>query len=301
MKIMKAGALVGAVMYAHLVTGCGSAAPPDGIPRSGSTGTAPSGNVAKSIVVPERPSAPLLFKDPNVSGLRLDVYEIDSNPTVVVRGPIGTALPNLPAGATLAEIYKNLHPNEAVAPSALAPLDARLAPLLKAVAPATLAPATLDPATRTAAKEASIEKDWSAFASYFCVSIAYNRDYMWTVLDCDYVNSDDSDWNGGRVWLGQFWGYGIWQDFPLQRGDAMVQFNNTDYPAEVDFTGTDGNFVGNPIFTGPYSWAWVHNYGPGPYGLNEYVDYYQFNAEEGDPLPQGEIGLTQHRLVPIVK
>lgn len=302
MKFMKVGSILGAVLYAHLVTGCGSAAAPDGVPQSGSTETGPSGNGAKSSDVPESPSAPLLFEDPHVSGLRLDVYEIDSYPTVVVRGPIGVALPDLPPGATLAEIYENLHPNEAVPSSALAPLDARLAQLLEAVAPATLAPAT-----PTAAKEASIEKSYGWWAANGCINFSYNSSYYLQVLECEYVNSygdDLYDWDGGRTWLGQDRGYALHTYLPLQRDDRMLHFNNANLYSVLDFFTPADSFFGSGIFLGPYSWAWVRNYGPGPYGAKISPALWDQNPLHTFFDPQanfGEVGLTLHRLFRIVK
>jgi len=184
----------------------------------------------------------------------------------------------------------------------LAPLDARLALLLEAVAPATLAQAT-----PTAAKEASIEKSYDWLATNGCIDFYYDTSYYLGVVNCEYVNSYGDDlyeWSQGRTWLGQDWGYNRWEYFPLLRDDRMLHFNNTQlYSAVVFTTPPVHTYLGSYIWLDPYSWAWVRNYGPGPYGANVEAGLWDHNPLHPTFPPQenvGEVGLTLHRLIAIV-
>jgi len=292
MKFKRVWGFAGAVLYVQVATGCGSVATPDGTPGSGEAASGPSAGAAKAVRAPDKSSAPVLFKDSHVSGLRLDVYEIGGYPVVAVSGHIGTPLPALPANATLAEIYVTLHPDEAAAPSALAPLDARLVPLRAAIAPAV----------PVASQTATVEKNLGAsgFYWYFCTTIPQDGWSQWVPLECDYFSDASPNWGqlgGPSLWLGKAVGYDPWQYFPLQRGDKTLAVNLTNNLSSFYFTMPDGNSAGGGyIWVDSLDWSWIENYGPGPYGANYYIEV----APEY-PIPAGEMGLTLHRLSPIVK
>lgn len=214
-----------------------------------------------------------LFRDPNTSGPRLDVFDADGNVAVFVSGPIGTendVIPGLGPDSSLVELYQILHPTESEVPSELAVLDERVAPRLDAVAAS---------AVNEAPAEARVDKSQSQFNSTVCKTFTEGGS-RYTPIECRWVA------NANIVRVAQ--------RLNVLAGDRVYGWNNASQAAGLYFypcdTCTPTGVVDLPAFW----WTWGSMNGGGPYAAN-------LISKDASANPGGDRGATHHRLSFIIR
>lgn len=235
-------------------------------------GLAGCGTTDPQDVAEDSSPAPLLFKDPSTSGLRLDVYDIGGHLGISVGGPIGTEVESksMQHAESLEELYLAIHPEAEVAPAELVTLSERLGPELAAL-PST-PELEVEPVT--------IEKSQSAFNSTVCKT--FNEPGVkYVAKSCGWatpVNALQSDFYGA----GGF----------LLAGDRTYAWNNNPYSATVYWADSSHGSTRWSFALPQYWWNW----------FSVYNESYSYVAYIVLPWPQfGELGLTQHRRVTIVR
>jgi hypothetical protein len=231
-----------------------------------------------------------VFKDPNTSGPRLDVYDVDGNLAISLGGPIGTEVPESPPSATLSDLYRGLHPAADI-PADLVPLDARLA-LLRRAAP------TPEP---VAAAPAIVKKSWSAFNSAACQTFSDGQFAQWVPVECDWEPVSTCE----QTYLGHDAGWGFGKYFPVQNSERVYFWNNT--PARgfaawyVKYNGGPDTQAVAQFALPAYWWTWTSVTGPTFYGNGPYGAYGGPNVDCVYSPVTGDVGITHHVYRQIVK
>jgi len=275
MKVQQRGLIV-SVGVAFLAMGCGGVPPDQGPNQGPDQGTA---TPAEHGAAAAKTSGIQVFKDPTPSGPRLDVYDVDGNLGISVSGPIGTEVPEPPAPtATLTEVYRSLHPAADI-PAELAPLDARLALLRRAVPSAK--PIVTTPAI--------VKKDSTAFYANACQTFAISQTRSWVPVECNWtaVSACEMFWLGGT-----YYDVGY---YPVQSGEIVFMWNNVNVEGFVKWYNSAHQ---RTYFIIPaYTWTWTSwTAASGPFeaivGTNN--DCYLTPG-------YGDIGITHHVWSDIVK
>jgi hypothetical protein len=106
--------------------------------------------------------SPLLFKDPNTNGPRLDVYDANGHAAVAVSGPIDSEgiLGALDDSQSLTGLYRAIHGTAAAVPNELTLLDGRLAAEFAAIRSNIR---HVEPVS-----DPTLGKSWNSFISSVC-------------------------------------------------------------------------------------------------------------------------------------
>ena len=269
--------IIASVGVALLAMGCGSAPPDQGTATSGAEGALPGKTIALQ-----------LFKDSNTSGPRLDVYDVDGNLAISVGGPIGTQVPESPPSATLADLYRGLHPAAAI-PAELVPLDARLALARRSAA----SPEPVPPVP------AIVNKSWSSFNAAVCQTFGVSQTTQWVPVECDWTQVTACN----QTYLGHDAGWGYGKYFPVQNGERVYFWNNTPAGGFVSwYVNTNTGLQGVASFLLPaYWWTWTSVTGPTAYGNGPYGAHGGPNVDCAYSPTNGDVGITHHVYSQIVK
>jgi hypothetical protein len=247
-----------------LAAGCS-----DGATSSPTSSAKATGSVTET-------NATAVFRDPNTSGPRLDVFDAEGTLSVAVSGPLGTentVIPGLPPDATLVELYRILHPNVEV-PSELTTLDVRVAPLLKATKPHLGAPPPVPVA---------LDKSQAQFNSTVCITFGVSQFSQYIPVEC--------------VWRANAAVLHVANDYSIHPGDRVYGWNNVDIESFLEtYMNTPPKYLYvSRYFIPAYWWTYINVLSGGPYAATM-----ASNLAAGAPA-HGEMGTTHHVLYQIVK
>jgi hypothetical protein len=220
-------------------------------------------------------ASPLLFKDPNTNGPRLDVYDANGHAAVAVSGPIGSEgiLGALDDSQSLTGLYRAIHGTAAAIPNELTLLEGRFAAEFAAI---RSNPRHVEPVA-----DPTLGKSWNSFVASVCKRFRASDSTEYKPIVCiwdDYSASISSDTNN------------------IQGGDRTYGWNANSGWSFLRWI--EGNSVPGGIYIQPYWWTWFTIFGGGPYGARIACIS---NAQHPGPCVSGERGLTWHSLRSIVE
>jgi hypothetical protein len=263
------GEFIVLVIGGAVAFGCGGQG--DSVPTGRASDSAQSNNVGAEHT--SASAALVLFRDPNGTGPRLDVYDVGGNVAVSVSAPIGTEIPETRPEATLTEVYRALHSNASSVPSELSALDLRIEPFLKNITALSVAPPT-----------AIVDKSQSAFNSILCKDFGLSQFSYYHPVLCNWGPASHDN----QLYLGDT---GNGAPYIVQPNDRVYGWNNTSSAGEVQWY---KDYEVGPFYDFPlsaYTYTWTTVYGGGPYG----AETEEYSVRTGD------LGVTRHVLVQIVK
>lgn len=222
---------------------------------------------------------PILFDDPHREGARLTVVDFgDDTLGVSVTAPIGTPVP---AGRDLllVDLYRLLHPEDAVVPAELAPLSARVEAWARDRA---LRSDTAPPAATATPEPApvAIDKGMAEFYAWACITFEV-FDQRFTPWQCIWKASQSS------VTLPKPAPAGCtgWGCYPITYDDRTFVWNENSYTTRLLWFNPAGD---NRAWTIPATnWGWYNVSGPGVQTWAANLSTYPHNVN-------GTIGLTWH-------
>jgi hypothetical protein len=214
----------------------------------------------------EQAEAPLLFKDPSPSGLRLDVYDFNGEAAIAVEGPIGTEgrLADLPDTDSLEQLYRAIHPEASTVPAELSALSQRLAPKL----------AALRSMQRPERPAATFDKSLASFNSTVCKSFKVGNS-KYTPIECPWKAST----KGITI---------AHAPATILPGDRTYGWNAVNSPGKMHWISLDPAIAATANMS-PMTWKWLSITG----GNKAYW-------ADIENTVAGELGLTHHSLSFIV-